>query len=134
MSKPLRDPKSLIIGVDFDGTVVEDAFPKVGPPAFACSTVLRLLRDKGHRIILWTVRSDKYLDDAVQYFNDIDVPLYGINENPEQHKFSTSPKAHCNIFIDDKALGIPLIHPEDGRKPYVDWEEVHGLLRKAGAL
>lgn len=89
-----------IIGIDFDGTVVTHDFPKIGKDIGAVP-VLRKLVDNGHKLILFTMRSDidevtsddynihkqggKYLSEAVQWFTDNDIPLFGINENPEQH-------------------------------------------------
>ena len=47
--------------------------------------------------------------DAVNWFKKNDIPLYGINENPDQSSWTTSPKPYCHIYIDDAALGCPLI-------------------------
>ena len=56
--------KSLLIAVDFDGTIVEDAYPRVGKPMpFALETI-KMLQADGHRIILWTYRHGKALQDA----------------------------------------------------------------------
>lgn len=53
--------------------------------------------------------------------------LWGINRNPEQYRWSPSSKVFANLYIDDAALGIPLIEPEDERD-YVDWNAVRNLL------
>ncbi len=58
---------SLLIAVDFDGTIVEDAYPKVGTAKiFAFDTLLEL-QQKGHRLILWTYRYGDRLQDAVDF-------------------------------------------------------------------
>jgi hypothetical protein len=55
------------------------------------------------------------------------IELWGINRNPEQYGWSSSPKVFANLYIDDAALGIPLIEPEDDRD-YVDWNRVRDIL------
>lgn len=67
------------------------------------------------------------LDDAISWFIDNDIELWGINRNPEQYGWSSSPKVFANLYIDDAALGIPLIEPEDDRD-YVDWNRVRDIL------
>lgn len=46
----------MIIAVDFDGTCVTHEFPRVGVEIGAAE-VLKELTDKGHQIILFTMRS-----------------------------------------------------------------------------
>lgn len=116
----------LIIAVDFDGTCVKDAFPEIGDNIGA-EIVLRELINNGHKIILWTVRSNEKLERAIKWFKDNNIELFGINENPEQKEWSDSPKAHADLFIDDKALGCPLIFPE-GEQPYVNWEYIRKIF------
>ncbi len=116
------DKDKLIIAVDFDGTCVKDEFPEVGD-SIGAENVLKDLISNGHKIILWTVRSNEKLEKAKKWFQDNDIELFGINENPEQKEWSNSPKAHADLFIDDKALGCPLIFPED-EQPYVDWNYI----------
>ncbi len=57
----------MIIAVDFDGTIVEHAYPEIGKPIpFAIETLLQLQKD-GHKLILWTVRRGRLLQEAVDY-------------------------------------------------------------------
>ena len=59
--------KHLIIAIDFDGTIVEDAYPNIGKPLiFALDTIKKLQAD-GHRLILWTYRSGQKLTEAVDF-------------------------------------------------------------------
>ncbi len=115
-----------IIAVDFDGTCVTHEYPKVGRDIGAAK-VLKEMSDAGHRIILFTMRSGKELEDAVKWFTDNDIPLFGVNINPEQHKWTSSPKPYAHIYIDDAALGCPLIY-EGNDRPYVDWIKVYAML------
>jgi hypothetical protein len=127
----------MIICVDFDGTCVTHEFPKVGRDIGAVQ-VLKELVESGNQLVLFTMRSNRpngnFLDDAVNWFKDNEIPLYGIQENPTQKNWTTSPKAYGEIYIDDAALGSPLIYPGNGEKPYVDWNKARELLTEIGAL
>jgi len=138
----------MIITIDFDGTCVTNEFPNIGKEIGA-EPVLRELVGNGHRLILFTMRSDidapksecenihlvggKYLTDAVNWFKERKIPLWGINENPEQKSWTYSPKPYANLYIDDSDLGIPLIY-DLHKRPYVDWVEVRKMLVLRGLI
>jgi len=122
----------VIIAVDFDGTCVTHAYPFVGK-SIGAGYVLRDLVDQGHRLILWTMRSGKELQDAVDWFDARNLKLFGINSNPSQASWTESPKAYAHMYIDDAALGTPLIS-EFGYRPFVDWTKVRALLTEKGVL
>lgn len=117
----------MIIAVDFDGTIVTHEYPKIGRPVPDALDTLKTLNNLGHKIILWTMRSGQQLDEAVQYLKDNDVDIWGINENPDQKSWTNSPKQYAQIYIDDAALGCPLVESE-GERPYVDWVKVWNYL------
>lgn len=125
--------KGITIGLDFDGTVVTHDFPKIGKDLPLCIETLRKVTDEGGKIVLITMRSGKRLAEAVAYLSYHDIPLYGINSNPRQHFHSKSPKIYANIYIDDAALGCPLINSELSERAHVDWTQVQKyLFPKAG--
>lgn len=114
--------RRFIIGVDFDGTVVDHRYPEIGANVPDAVDFLKLLADAGADIILWTMRSDLFLDDATAWFEREGIPLFGVNRNPEQHTWSNSQKAYCNVYVDDAALGVPLLINVPGfARPCVDW-------------
>lgn len=127
----------MIIAVDFDGTCVTHAYPEIGQDIGA-APVLRELVANGHKLILWTMRSKATLLDAVEWFKFNSIPLFGVNTNPEQREWTDSPKAYAQLYIDDAALGAPLLCPivaadghiiEAGRnRPFVDWTRTRELL------
>jgi len=134
------------IGIDFDGTCVTHEYPEIGREIGAVS-VLKELTDKGHQLILFTMRSDRkvktnfgnydefFLKDAVDWFQKNDIPLYGIQKDPDQNSWTDSPKAYANIYIDDAALGCPLVYPENNNeRPYADWIAIRKLLVAKGVL
>lgn len=116
------------ICIDFDGTIVTHEYPYIGKPVPGAERVMKLIQEKGHNIILFTMRSGKELDNAVEYIESLGINLYGINENPTQKTWTQSPKAYGQIYIDDAALGCPLKFEKTVNRPFVDWEEIEKLL------
>ena len=98
---------SLIIAVDFDGTIVEDAYPKVGEAKLFAFETLKKLQSEGHRLILWTYRAGKKLDEAVAFCKENDIEFYAVNKNfPEEiYDEKYSRKIHADLFIDDRNVG-----------------------------
>lgn len=117
----------MIIGIDFDGTCVTHAYPEIGR-SIGAESVLKELVEAGHKLILWTMRSGQHLEEAINWFKESDIPLFGVNNNPEQSIWTDSPKAYCNLYIDDAGLGIPLKVSTKESRPYVDWEKVREML------
>lgn len=124
----------MYIAIDFDGTVVKHMYPDVGDDNPGAEETLKNLVKKGHKLILFTMRSNKQLDDAVNWFSVKGIPLYGINHNPSQSHWTTSPKVFAQIYIDDAALGCPLKAGSLTELPYVDWEKVNNLLKDLHVL
>ncbi|MFT4575954.1 MAG: hydroxymethylpyrimidine pyrophosphatase-like HAD family hydrolase [Polaribacter sp.] len=109
----------LIIAIDFDGTIVEDAFPKVGKPLlFAFETILRL-QAEGHRLILWTYRSGRKLKEAVAFCEENGIEFYAVNKNYPEEIFDDkiSRKIHADLFIDDRNVG-----------GFLGWTEIYKLI------
>lgn len=117
--------RPLYIGIDFDGTLVRHEYPYIGGAVEGAIETCHALMAAGHRLILWTMRSGEELAAAEAWCAVAGIALYGINANPDQD-WSTSPKAYCNIYIDDAALGCPLL--SDGSRSYVNWRAVREML------
>lgn len=115
--------KKLPICIDFDGSCVFHHFPSVGKEAPHCVETLKKWVDGGVGLILDTMRSGKELDDAVQWFKDNDIELYGVGKEPSQHKWTSSNKCYGILSIDDRNVGCPLIF-EKGERPCVDWKTI----------
>jgi hypothetical protein len=118
--------QTMKIGLDFDGTVVSHEYPDIGKDIGAVPVLKKLIAD-GHKLILNTMRCGKELLDALKWFYENDIQLYGVNEDPGQKEWTRSPKVFANLYIDDAALGCPLIYPASG-KPYVDWKTVEQIF------
>lgn len=98
----------MVIAVDFDGTIVEHRYPEIGREIpFAIETLKKLIEDR-HRLVLWTVREGKLLDEAVEYCRKRGVEFYAVNGNYQEEKHGNSDftrKINADVFIDDKNLG-----------------------------
>lgn len=132
----------MTIAIDFDGTCVTHEFPMIGKDINAVP-VLNELTEKGHYLILFTMRSNviidgeqkNYLTESVKWLVDRKIPLYGIQSNPTQDEWTSSPKAYAQLYIDDAALGCPLIYDKTySDRPFVDWIRVREMLVERGIL
>ena len=99
----------MIIAVDFDGTIVEHRYPAIGKERpFATETLKKLAAD-GHRLILWTVREGRLLDEAVEFCRERGVEFYAVNRDyPEEEKAHNkhySRKLKADVWIDDRNVG-----------------------------
>lgn len=111
--------KGLIIAVDFDGTIVEDAYPGIGDERLFAFDTLKRLQADGHRLILWTYRHGKKLDEAVNFCKANGIEFYAINRSfPEEDILEdASRKIHADLFIDDRNIGGVL-----------GWGEIYQML------
>ncbi len=111
----------MIIAVDFDGTIVEHDYPRIGSPIpFAVETLIQLQKD-GHQLILWTVREGEYLKDAVDYCRKYGVEFFAVNESFPGEKAEDNPsrKILADLFIDDRNLGgLP------------DWGQIYHMIKQ----
>jgi hypothetical protein len=121
--------KDYIIALDFDGTCVEHSYPFIGNDVGAEYWLKQFLNYPNVKLILWTIRSEKELFEAINWFGKRDIPLWGVNMNPDQLEWSSSPKCYANIYIDDAGVGCPLIQKGNDRG-YVDWSKVGPLVIK----
>lgn len=114
----------ITIAIDFDGTCVEHRFPKIGRTIPNCvETLKRWNKEYNVAYILDTMRGGKELEDAIQWFKDNNIPLFGVGKHPTQSEWTDSPKAHARFSIDDRNVGQPLMLDSSGYMPCVDWEK-----------
>ena len=99
--------KAKIIAVDFDGTIVKDAYPDIGKPILFAFDTLKKMQDEGFQLILWTYRSGKKLQEAVDFCKSKGIEFYAVNKSyPEEvMNESISRKIHADLFIDDRNIG-----------------------------
>lgn len=130
------------IAVDFDGTIVEHQYPEIGKEVIFAFQTLRALQEQGHQLILWTYRSGKELDDAVEYCRRNGIEFYAVNSSYPEEEFDEdydSRKIDADIFIDDRNIGgLPswgeiyqMINPDE--KPSLE-QEIKSLTRTKRGL
>lgn len=97
----------MIIAVDFDGTIVEHEYPKIGKPKLFAFETLKALQKNGVQIILWTYRSGKELEEAIEFCKSNGIEFYAVNKNypEEEYDSSMSRKIIADIYIDDRNIG-----------------------------
>lgn len=95
------------IAVDFDGTIVDHKYPKIGREKIFAFDTLKALQKKGHLLILWTIRTGRELDDAVEFCRKNGVEFYSVNKNYPEEEIdeSVSRKVNVDVFIDDRNVG-----------------------------
>ena len=139
----------MTIAVDFDGTIVEHRYPKIGEEIPFATETLKILAEERHKLILWTVREGELLEEAIEWCRQRGVFFYSVNKDyPEEEKSHNgfSRKLKADLFIDDRNLGgLPdwgtiyqMIHEQkpyepvlcDRQKPTGDLSWIEKLLGK----
>ena len=99
----------MLIAVDFDGTIVTHKYPEIGEEIPFAIDTLKMLRQDGHRIILWSVREGHLLDEAVEYCRQRGLEFYAVNRDYPEETTDNNPhfsrKLKADVFIDDRNLG-----------------------------
>jgi len=109
------------LAIDFDGTIVEAAYPEIGAPIKDAFSTLIRLQNEGHRLILWTYRSGETLKAAVDFCLKNGIEFYAVNKNfpEEQMEEDISRKILADYYIDDRSIeGLP------------DWNTIYELIQK----
>lgn len=111
--------RKLTIAVDFDGTIVEENYPEIGRPLEDAFDVLIRLHNDGHRLLLWTYRHGKKMQEAVDFCKSRGVEFHAVNKNfpEEEYDESVPRKLLADVYIDDRNIG--------GMK---SWEEIYLLI------
>ena len=100
----------MTIAVDFDGTIVEHRYPKIGEERpFAIDTLKMLIKDR-HKLILWTVREGRLLDEAIEWCRQRGVEFYAVNkdypeETMENNQHFSRKLNSIDYWIDDRNIG-----------------------------
>lgn len=101
----------MVIAIDFDGTIVEHRYPRIGKEIPFAITTLKQLQADRHRLILWSVRQGELLDEAVEYCRARGLEFYAVNANhpderaDEEDASSPCRKLQADLFIDDRNVG-----------------------------
>lgn len=98
--------RNAIIAIDFDGTIVEQDYPRIGKLRSNAAEVIKWIYEWAH-VIIWTCRYElSDLENMMEFLNDNHIPYTAINENaPVNLGFRPSPKIYYDVLIDDRNLG-----------------------------
>jgi hypothetical protein len=128
--------KKLIIACDFDGTIVKNEWPCIGPLRWWAVPVIKKLQ-KRHELILWTCREGQLLHNALALLLEEKIYCFA-NCNSEAAlelpNYTDSRKVGGHLYIDDMGAGfwcwplIPLI--VYFREKSVIWYELLAERRK----
>jgi len=98
---------SLIIAIDFDGTIVENAYPDIGKEMLFAFDTMKKMQSEGHRLILWTYRKGRRLQESIDFCKKRGIEFYAVNSSYPEEEFDgkISRKIHADLFIDDRNIG-----------------------------
>lgn len=113
----------MTIAVDFDGTIVTHEYPKIGKEIPFAVQTLKMLQDDGHKLILWSVREHKLLEEAVEWCRERGLEFYAVNKDyPEEEIHNNnhySRKLKVDLWIDDRNVGgLP------------DWGTIYRIIKE----
>ena len=101
----------LVACIDFDGTLVESAWPGIGAPRMSVINGVKQLRKEGYQLVLHTCRTGDHLRDAIGWCLDQGLMFDAINTNTKEmldywceKDIPPSPKPSARIYIDDLAV------------------------------
>ncbi len=124
MKQEFVNTNSKVIAIDFDGTIVEHDYPRIGKEMLFAFATIKELHKKGHKLILNTYRTGSLLEEAVEYCRKNGVEFFAVNKNyPEEEMNEKTPrKLDVDVFIDDRNIGgfigwssvWQTLHPEGG--------------------
>lgn len=127
----------MVIAVDFDGTIVEHKYPQIGKEIPFAIATLKKLQAERHLLILWTVRENDLLEEAVEYCRKRGLEFYAVNANHPDEQVRSDQDSPCrkvraDMYIDDCNVGkLPdwgaiyeMVHNRWSFEQYMDM--VHG--------
>lgn len=112
------------IAVDFDGTIVENQFPRIGKERIFAFRTLAEMQKNGHQLILWTCRAGRELEEAVAFCRKNGIEFYAVNANYPEEVFdnSISRKIVADYYIDDRIPG-----------GFPGWGEIWQMIQQEGS-
>ena len=122
-----------IIAIDFDGTLCSNAYPKIGKPNRELIKLLKYHKAYSKdKYILYTCRTGKLLDEAVEWCKNQGLYFNAVNENiPEvldnwrndDGTVDESRKITYTVLIDDRNLFMSSVNDNQ-----TDYKEVNKIL------
>lgn len=115
--------KPIILAIDFDGTIVEAAFPGIGKLKPGAAKYINQLYNEGYKILIHTCRSGIFEGNVETFLQKCHIKYHYINSNlPSQIEYfgQDCRKLSADMYIDDKCLmGLP-----------ETWEEIYKIIKQ----
>jgi hypothetical protein len=113
----------MILAIDFDGTIVHDQFPGIGPLKPNSKEVINRLYSEGYFIIIWTCRTLDRMTECIDFLDKNGIKYHLVNiscpTNVEKYSGIDTRKIFADLYIDDKGL---IILP--------DWETIYDIVHQ----
>ena len=112
--------KKLTLAIDFDGTIVEIDYPKIGALIDDAKYYINKLYDDGHAIVINSCRAGKEEQDMKKFLILNDIKFHYINENTHaiiMEYGKDCRKMSADIYIDDKQL-----------TPLPGWDMIYSIV------
>lgn len=112
---PVTEKNKKIFAFDFDGTIVTNKFPKIGEPIDEVIDFIKSVKSKGHYIILYTMRENEYLTDALMCCKSLGIEFDAVNDNlPHMKEFykNNPRKIFANYYVDDHNMFVSAINQD----------------------
>lgn len=96
-----------IIAIDYDGTIALDSFPHAGTPNLPVINRAKEEQMNGAILILWTCRTGKDLEVALDACANWGLHFTAVNENPidrQKHWGNNPRKVYADEYWDDHAV------------------------------
>lgn len=118
------------IVVDFDGSLFINKYPGVGAPVPGALNALKLLKNDGHEIVVWSCRANRKEGlpieraAAVQGMREA-LDSFGVSY--DEIDDGGEGKVIADVYVDDRGLGCPLTLFYGKR--VVDWSVAYPMIQ-----
>jgi len=114
------------IVVDLDGTICEHRYPDFGEPIAGAKEALQRLRDAGFWIVIHTVRTASFLQDAEEFAPEVNSPE-AVGDFLQRHAIP-----YDEIWMHDKPFAVAYIDDRGwrltGNRRESNWHEIAEAL------
>jgi len=95
----------MVLAIDFDGTIVEHTYPKIGKLKPNAKETINKWYEEGHKIIIWSCRMNKEKKEAELFLKENGIKFHTFNKNViVNDTFNPEPKIFAHVYIDDRGF------------------------------
>jgi phosphoserine phosphatase len=93
----------MILAIDFDGTLVDHEYPKIGALKPGAKEAIIAFKKAGHKIAIWTCRAGEQEQAVRKFLSENGIPYDSVNAAAPGADLGTR-KIYADIYIDDKGM------------------------------